>query len=189
MSRRGVTVIELLVAMVVGLVVIGAAAPLLTLGSRSVEQQRSAREVQASTHVAAEVLIRGIRDAEGVLDGASQTRLLLEGGPLAAPCGGDPYWIEGADGELQCGPEGEGASYTITRNATEALFEYGIDVNDDGSVDSFQNSVTSSNEDDVLAVRFELTLTRSEGQRDFENTAEFLAVIRTAVLDRLELES
>lgn len=188
-SRRGVTLVELVIAMVVGLIVVGAAAPLLTLSSRGLEQQRNAQQVQSGAHVVAEMLIRDIRNTDGVRDGATQTRLLLDGGPLAVPCGGNEYWIEFEDEELRCGPDSEAAEHSIARTVTEVLFEYGIDSNEDGIVDSFQSTVTSSNEDDVLAVRFVVTLASEEGRGGFESTTEFLAVIRAAVLNRLELES
>ena len=187
MNRRGITLIELLIAMVCSLLLIAATAPIFMLGNRGIEQQRSVQEVQSGTHIAAEVLIREIRATDGVRAGSDDAVLFLEGGPLAVPCGDTLYRIEFESDGIVCGPDDEAPVRRIAENVGSVRFEYGVDLNDDGSVDDFRTNVTGSIEDDVLAVRFHLTFARDEGQRGFETETEFVAVIRNAVLSRFEL--
>ena len=187
MDRRGITLVELLIAMVCSLLLIGAAAPIFMLGNRGIEQQRSVQEVQSSVHLAAEVLIREIRATEGVRAGSDDAVLFLEGGPLAVPCGDTLYRIEWENDGIVCGPDGEAPVRRIAENVGSVRFEYGVDLNDDGSVDDFRTNVTAGIADDVLAVRFFLNLARDEGQRGFDTETEFVSVIRNAALSRFEL--
>jgi len=186
-DRRGMTLVELAVAMTAGLLLTAGVAPAFMLMSRGIEQQRAMQQVQAGTHIAAETLLRGIRGADGVLEGSTSTRLLMEGGPFTRLCGEDRYWIEVQGGELLCGPEGEGWVRRIVGDVDQVGLTYGFDEDDDGFVESFRNSVGTGEGGDVMAVRFQLGLSIEEGRGVFRADTEFVAVIRNAILGRVEL--
>ncbi len=180
---------ELIIAITAGLVLLAGAAPFFATGSRAVEQQVAIRDVQVALHATAETLLRGIRSATAVRAGSDEDALVLEGGELAGPCGADLFRIAlQADG-LHCGPDGEPSARLLSGEVAGLALTYGVDTDQDGSVNVFQSNPVSTALDDVLAVRFVLEARRAEGRSEIIASPEFVAVMRNAVFGRLELES
>lgn len=186
-DRHGVTLVELMVAMTTGLLLTAGVVPAFMLMNRGIEQQRVMQQVQSGTHVAAETLLLGIRGAEGVLEGSTASRLLMEGGPFTRLCGDDRYWVEVQGADLFCGPEGEGWVHRIVGNVASLELTFGFDEDEDGFVEGFRDSVGAGEEEDVMAVRFRLELVMEEGRGGFLADTEFVAVIRNAIFGRVEL--
>lgn len=186
-SRRGLSMIELLVVMSVGLLLLAATAPVFMASSRAGEQQRTQQTLQTGLHVGAETLIRGIRSVDRVREGSTSELLLLDGGEMATLCGSDQYWMEVREGALHCGPDGEDSVRQVLANVDSFRLEFGMDPTQDGTVSEFEDAVSSASESDVLAVRFHLGLSRREGRGASEEVTEFVAVIRNTIFTRLAL--
>jgi len=187
LGRRGVTLVELSVVMVASLVLLAGAVPFLLSGNRALEQQTSVRQVQVGVHVAAEILMRGIRSAEAVLPGSNGARVVLEGGELADMCGDTEFWIEAGPQGLRCGPAGAGVHRVISAAVPGLTFEYGLDPAGDGIVEAFTVSPTDEQLEDALAVRFRLDGEHAFGRGAFNTSTEFVGVLRNPVLQRIEM--
>ncbi|TVP75054.1 MAG: prepilin-type N-terminal cleavage/methylation domain-containing protein [Gemmatimonadales bacterium] len=186
-NRRGVSLVELLVAMAVGLLLLAVVAPVTMMANRSSEQQRSQQSVQTAVYVGAEMLMRGIRGVEAIRAGSDGDELFLEGGELEEVCGATEFAIWVVDGALHCGPDVGDPLRRIMGEVESIDLSYGFDTQGDGRVDTFRNSVGASDEDEVRAVRFRFGMRAGEGRGDFRASPEFVAVIRNAVLADLQI--
>jgi len=187
-NRSGITLIELVVAMTLGLLLIAGVAPMVRSSGRALEQQTALREVQVALHVTGETLIRGIRSANEMVDGTTATELRVRGGELTEMCGAEVFaiWVDGLG--LHCGPVGGPSVRRITPVVSELDLSYGLDTIGNGAVDLFVASPALDELADALAVRFVLRAEHVEGRGEADVTADFVAVVRNAVLARMELE-
>ncbi len=186
-TSRGITLIELVVAMTVGLVILAAATPFVLSGGRSNEQQSATRQVQAGMHSAAEMLLVGIRGARAVLPSSSSTRLEMESPPLSVPCGGDSIWVEASPTGLECGPLGGGTVRVLAAEVEAIDLSYGIDADENGRPDLFADAPSPDDFEHAVAVRFRLEVRHAEGRGRSAADPEFVAVLRRLVLQRITL--
>ena len=182
------TLVEILVAMTTGLMILAAMTSLFLMLQRSAERAQHLSQVSSDLHIASERLVGWVRNAEGIEQASTSSRIHVRGGQSLPLCGAVVCWIEvGPDG-LGSGPLGEAdPTRSIARTVTAMSVAYGLDDDDDGTVDTFAASIPGGRAADVLATRITLTLFSGSARTEFSAEEEFVAVLRTPVFDRLAL--
>ncbi|MGN6738312.1 prepilin-type N-terminal cleavage/methylation domain-containing protein [Dyella sp.] len=131
-SARGFTLIELMIALVLGLVVIGGVISVFLAGQRSYATNKALGDVQDSTRVAFEMMARDIRVA-GLTgcDNSGRIANVLKNGPSA---GGTAWWANPNNavigyGSTQGDPATDsafGTSATLRVSGTDSLMLIGL---------------------------------------------------------------
>jgi len=188
-STRGATLLELIVAMTVLAVVLPTIVSLFLLFQRSVDRQVAVRDVQAEAHLSAERLVRMVRNAEQIGEESSGDRLVVVGGMAGAVCGENTCWVELAEENLVARtPDGELESATVlARFVTALVFEFGLDDDGSGSVDTFSAAVPVGRAGDVLSVRMVLSFDAGGGPAAFSGELDMVASVRARIFPRLSL--
>ena len=106
-QRRGFTLAEMLVTMVITSIVIAGGVSVFLTMQRAREQQAAVQDIQAEAHSVVEQLVRLVRNADSVATSSTDSRLEVIGGITQIACDAPVCWIEAssADG-LRIGPEG-----------------------------------------------------------------------------------
>jgi hypothetical protein len=180
------TLVELLVAMTAGLIILAGTTSLFVMLQRSGERAQHLTNVSNDLHVAAERLSGWVRNADSIDQASTSTRLLITGGQSTPLCGVATCWIEVGDDGLAFGPSGSvDPTRVLARTVTGVTISFGLDDDEDGSVDTFSASIPAGRADDVLAVRIGLTLFSGSDRTEFSAEEEFTAALRAPILDRL----
>lgn len=180
-KQKGLTLIELLVALVICAVVIGAIYRLFVAQTRAYTVQDQVAEVQQSVRSAMELLLRDLR-MTGYDDDCltSEAIPITVPTPLATPVAADSitmsyeyhnelhtshqrhtvrYWRDALTSELrrQLTRDAVADPEEVLLNNVDALtFNYGIDANEDGVVESWEAAL-GVGVSKVIAVRVTLT--------------------------------
>lgn len=187
-NRRGVTLVEMIVAMTISLVILGSTTSLFIMLQRISEREQHVGQLRSDLHIASDRLSGWIRNGDGVDQASTSSRLLISGGQSEALCGAATCWVEVGDTGLESGPLGDAEPpHTIARTVTELTLTYGLDDDADGSVDSFAAAIPAGRAADVLAVNIGLALNSGSGEAGFETGVEFVTVLRAPVFARLPL--
>lgn len=191
-GRRGMTLVELLIAMVLFLVILAAAAPVFMSGQRGADRQVAVQAVQGELHASTEFLLRAVRNADGVQAGSSQTTLILASSEAGEACGvgsDEPFQIHLAPLGLRCGSlVGPSTDGRLLASSVEALeLSFGVDSDGDGRVDAFVNDLSGFDPEDIMAVRFRMDFARASSQGPIQANADFVAVLRGPISSRIQL--
>jgi prepilin-type N-terminal cleavage/methylation domain-containing protein len=154
-EKKGVTLIELLVALVICAVVIGAIYRLFIIQTRAYTVQDEVVEIQQTVRSAMEILLRDLRMTGYDDDSAASTIAISTAIPVVAANSitvrfeynlqqhDVAYWTDGAlslwrqetiDGAPQ-------PADTLLQNVNNLGFTYGVDTDEDGSVESWEKAV------------------------------------------------
>ena len=178
-NKKGITLLELLVALVISGVVIGGIYRLFVVQSRAYTVQDQVAEVQQNIRSTMEILLRDLRmtgyDNDSLSSKVTVANPIIIGdgsklNPIIVEYEYDDttrytvsYWVEGAPSILKrqlTRTKDDGSSTTETADLLENVdtfnLTYGIDTNDDGGVESWvpAGGVGISK---VVAVRVTLT--------------------------------
>jgi type IV pilus assembly protein PilW len=177
-KEKGITLIELMVALVILAVVIGSIYRLFIIQTRAYTVQDQVVEVQQSVRSAMEILLRDLRMTGYDDDNIGSTVTIAT--PIATPVSANSITVQyeyfdataaqyqrhtvqySVDGNLTLqrridrNPPGDSRTEPLLENVDDLTFTYGIDTNEDGVVDSWVVSagVGSSK---IIAVRASLT--------------------------------
>jgi type IV pilus assembly protein PilW len=190
-NARGLTLIELLIALVIFALAIGGVYRVFVFQSRAYTVQDQVVEVQQGTRSAMEILLRDLRMAGYDNDGASSKVSVLnpivvgdgsKANPIIVEFEYDDttrytvaYWVEGAPLVLKrqlTRTKDDGSSTIETSDLLENVegfnLSYGIDTNDDGAVESWvpAGGVGMSK---VVAIRVTLTGKPDQTNPDVKN--------------------
>ncbi len=190
LGRRGATLIELMVVLVVSGILMTGALSIFLIFARVAEEQEAVRDAQTELHRSVELLLNLVRNAAEVHDSSNGSRLALSG-PRSEPlCGSETCWLEASGpGLVARPPDGEsGETRLIAPAVTGFEVTFGLDTLGIGTVDSFSSEAPVELAPDVLAVRLRLFVDARSGRGRFLGETEVTAVIREKVFDRLELE-
>lgn len=182
-SQMGFSLVELLVALVIGLIIILGAGQLFLTGFLNFRQVQLLGDKQSALTFASETLVRDIRRAKDVSefvgsDGTAKLRMMVANRGDVAGCSVDDivakdYWVEEDGGEnvlkvsTSCGTVGPFSEPIVSGFASE-----GFSFSQDASVDA------------VWVLTFDL-LSNAESQDDFDSY-EFRAVNRTTAMQALD---
>lgn len=184
--RAGVTLAELLVAMTTGLIILAGTTSLFVMLQRSGERAQHLSTISNDLHLAAERLSGWVRNAEGIDQTSTSSRLLITGGQSTPLCGAATCWIEVGDDGLEFGPSGSpDPTRVLARTVTGMTVSFGLDNDDDGTVDTFSASIPAGRAADVLAVSIGLALYSGSDRTEFAAEEEFIAALRAPIFDRL----
>jgi type IV pilus assembly protein PilW len=190
-NARGLTLIELLIALVIFALAIGGVYRVFVFQSRAYTVQDQVVEVQQGTRSAMEILLRDLRMAGYDNDSASSKVSVLnpivvgdgsKANPIIVEFEYDDttrytvaYWVEGAPLVLKrqlTRTKDDGSSTIETSDLLENVegfnLSYGIDTNDDGAVESWvpAGGVGMSK---VVAIRVTLTGKPDQTNPDVKN--------------------
>lgn len=192
-NRRGMTMVELIIAMVLGGVLMGAAVPLFISAQRGNDRQQATRTLQSQIHTTTEFLVRAVRNTEGIEAGSTAAELHLAGGEAAEACGvdtADPFRIHLTSAGLRCGSPSSSSPQNdrILATAVEGMsLRFGVDSDGDGRVDDFVADPSTVDPEDILAIRFQLEFTEISGQGPITTDVDFVAVLRGPTASRFIL--
>jgi type IV pilus assembly protein PilW len=183
LKQRGVTLIELLVALVIFGVVIGAIYRLFVAQTRAYTVQDQVVEVQQTVRSVMEILLRDLRMAGYDDDNTASTVTIPI--PIATPVQASDitvsyeyydsilaqyqrhtvrYWRDAGSSTLfrQCTINAVAeAAEPLLENVDALTFTYGVDTNEDGNVDNWV-AATGVGVSKVIAVRISLTARPSQ---------------------------
>ena len=177
LNRKGVTLVELMVALVISAVVIGGIYKVFILQTKTYAVQDQVMDVQQNTRTAMEVLLRDLRMTG--FDDDNGSSLIAIPTPLTVV--GDnaitvnyeyfdrddstykkytvAYWRDGGNSrvfrQLTVNDGTPGVAEPLLENVDELTFTYGIDRQDDGIVDNWVPAAGVGNIK-VIAVRVNL---------------------------------
>lgn len=179
LNKKGITLIELLIALVISGLVVGGIYRLFVVQSRAYTVQDQVAEVQQNIRSTMEILLRDLRmtgyDNDSISSKVTVLNAIIIGdgsklNPISVEYEYDDttrytvsYWVEGAPLILKrqlTRTKDDGSSTTETADLLENVdifnLTYGIDTNDDGGVESWvpAGGVGMSK---VVAVRVTLT--------------------------------
>ncbi len=191
-QRRGFTLAEMLVTMVITSIVIAGGVSVFLTMQRAREQQAAVQDIQAEAHSVVEQLVRLVRNADSVATSSTDSRLEVIGGITQIACDAPVCWIEAssADG-LRIGPEG-GPGRLLARSVTGVEFLYGLDPDGNGKVDCGGTPTTNcfgppgSKAEDILGVLMRLHFSAEHVRGQFEETVVVHAALRSRVLERIK---
>lgn len=182
------TLVELLVATTTGLIILASMTSLFIMLHRSAERAQHMSFISNDLHVASERLVGWIRNADGIEQASTSSRLVITGGQSILHCGAATCWIEVGEDGLEFGPLGDDdPTRSISPTVAAMTIEFGLDDDADGIVDSFANSIPAGDAADVLAIRTTLTLHSGSGRAEFGAAEEFVSVLRAPLFERLAL--
>ena len=191
-SRPGFTLLELLVAMTIGIAVLVGAVAVFTGFYDVAERQEAMRDVQDELHGSVDRLVRFVRTADSISTTSTETRLVVVGGLSSVTCENTRCSIEVTDEGLVATPPGggSGVTRTLAQGFDSLTIAYGVDGDGDGILAS-EDFVTSTGADpeDILAVRLRFELEGSNGRGKFQDGLEVHAAIRPRILNRLVMGS
>jgi type IV pilus assembly protein PilW len=188
-SKKGITLIELLIGLVISAIVMAGIYRLFISQSKTYTVQDQVVEVQQNIRSAMEILLRDLRLTGFDDDNINSTIMITQ--PIVYPLKDDSitvnyehydkttlkyqkytvaYWREGASPRLirQLTIDNVAGSQDILlENVDELNFTYGVDANEDGSVD---NWVAAANvgSNRVIAVRVTLTASPTQVNPDLK---------------------
>jgi type IV pilus assembly protein PilW len=155
-KQKGITLIELLVALAIFGIVLGAIYRLFTAQTRAYTIQDEAVEVQQTVRGAMEILLRDLRMTGYDDDNSASTVTITT--PIVTPVQSSDitvsyeyqnqkyavrYWRNGAMSTLDRQVtinDVAGTPEHILENVNALAFTYGVDTNEDGNVDSWQKA-------------------------------------------------
>jgi len=171
-KQKGVTLIELLVALVICGIVIGAIYRLFIIQTKAYTVQDQVVEVQQTVRSAMEILLRDLRMAGFDDDSTSSTITITT--PIATPVANNSitvsyeyqnqiytvaYWRDAASStlfrQLTINNVAQPAE-TLLENVDALTFTYGVDTDEDGDVNSWV-AAAGVGTSKVIAVRATLT--------------------------------
>lgn len=190
-GQPGLTLVELLVAMVVSVILIAAGVSLFTTFQKNVVQQRVVRQTQTQTHRSVEQIVRLVRNSTEIDPTSTQYSLGVTSTLAPALCGTPTCWVEATvDGRLIARPPtgsiGTGHEMELASSVDSVNFRYGI-FDNNGKLEEFRTQVPGGRAADALAVRVHLFLRATEAQNQSVGTLKIHAVQRTGLLSRLSL--
>lgn len=190
-NARGLTLLELLIALVIFAIAIGGIYRIFVFQSRAYTVQDQVVEVQQGTRSAMEILLRDLRMAG--YDNDSPSSKVTVSNPIVVGDGSKAnpiivefeyddttrytiaYWVEGAPLVLKrqlTKTKDDGSSTIDTQDVLENVerfnLSYGIDTNDDGGVESWV-SAGGVGMSKVVAVRVTLTGKPDQTNPDVKN--------------------
>jgi prepilin-type N-terminal cleavage/methylation domain-containing protein len=191
-GRGGMTLVELLIAMVLLLVILAGAVPVFTSGQRGADRQEVVQAVQGEFHASTEFLLRAVRNAQGVEEGSGHTTLILGGSEAGEACGvesDEPFRIHLTPTGLRCGPLSGASSdgRLLAANVEAFHLSFGVDSDGDGRVDTFVDDPSAFEPEDIVAVRFQLDFAGASSRGPIQTRADFMAVLRGPVSNRIQL--
>ncbi len=175
--KKGITLIELLVALVISAIVIAAIYRLFIVQTRAYTVQDHAVEVQQNVRSTMEILLRDLRMTGYDDDSLASTVTIPTA--IVPPLADNSirvnyeyfdataaqyrrhtvqYRVDGTtlNRQIDRNPPGDSVTEPLLENVVALTFTYGIDTNDDGAVDSWVNAA-GAGVSKVIAVSVTLT--------------------------------
>jgi prepilin-type N-terminal cleavage/methylation domain-containing protein len=171
--QKGITLIELLVALAIFGIVIGAIYRLFIVQTRAYTVQDQVVEVQQSVRSAMEILLQDLRMTG--FDDDSTTSTVIITTPIATPVADNlitvsyeytnqrytvTYWRDAPSStlfrQININPPDVTTTDTLLGNVDDLTFTYGVDTNEDGNVD---NWVTAGGVGTSRVIAVSVTLT------------------------------
>ena len=171
--QKGITLIELLVALAIFGIVIGAIYRLFIVQTRAYTVQDQVVEVQQSVRSAMEILLQDLRMTG--FDDDSTTSTVMITTPIATPVADNlitvsyeytnqrytvTYWRDAPSStlfrQININPPDVTTTETLLGNVDDLTFTYGVDTDEDGDVDNWV-AAAAVGTSRVIAVRITLT--------------------------------
>lgn len=185
-TQLGFTLIELMVALLIGVVVLGGVFAVLQSNQVSFRAKIQLEEAQEAFRFSSHTISRLIKLASDIDDSSDDDVLVInfEGGPGIRDCIGQPV-VSGSvtntfsapNGSLLCN-NGSG-NRELARRVSSISFTYGVDTDGDGVImdDDFVAAASVADWDDVVSVRTTIVML-SEGVGS-EISLNFTSTIRS----------
>jgi len=191
LNRKGITLIELLVALVLGALLVGGIYRLFVSQNRAYAVQDQVVDMQQNIRGAMEILIRDLRmtgcdddTTPGITPGGTPiivgdhtvTTRFERGGALCAV----QYWVDGNSNLMRQQTLGAvTTSEALLGNVNALTFTYGVDVDEDGAMDDLNGNnivddwvnAASAGGLKVISVRVTLTVGPPQGNPDLQNVS------------------
>lgn len=183
--QRGLSLIELMVTLVLGLIIIAAVFNMFISGNRSAQYTEGLQSVQENGRYAVSVVQRGLRLAGYSPDGAIDAFVVEEGGVnsfavqsrQAFDCNGadtsptqgvavNTYRHNASTNQLTCEGNQSGASpMALVENVEQFRVLYGVDTDGDSTTlfpQSYVPYAATLDPEDIVSVRFSLLIRSGE---------------------------
>lgn len=168
--QRGLTLIELMVAMVIGLFLIGGVIGVFVANQQTSNTKQQLDRAQENFRFGSQTLMRVIRQGTGIDAASTGTELIVDfaGGPGTHDCvgttagGPNSFRVDGQS-RLVCTDSG-GADHVLMGEVAAINVSFGIDANDNGLIENDEYVAHTDVADwtQVGSVRAALTLTNGQ---------------------------
>lgn len=168
--QRGLTLIELMVAMVIGLFLIGGVIGVFVANQQTSNTKQQLDRAQENFRFGSQTLMRVMRQGTGIDPASTSTELIVDfaGGPGTHDCigttaGGPNRFRVDDQGRLVCADSGN-ADHVLMGEVAALNVSFGIDADDNGLIgnDEYVAHTDVADWTQVASVRAALTLTNGQ---------------------------